>query len=277
MYRLKRTLKRIFTPVTIILIPHTSRRTINLKVPSVGLFTALILSFIGTAYVFSVAVDAAQYRKMEEKVDFYASQFVDLKPTMDALKTAERDFRRLFSLKSKEEVLESVNFSDRGAVDMESLRAEIEKTVNSVSEIKEYLGHQKVLYMATPVGYPVSGGISSGFGERAHPITGKRDFHTGVDIPVEPETPVRATADGVISFSGWSGASGNLVVIEHGFGFSTFYAHNKENLVKVGQVVKRGDVISHSGSTGSSTGPHVHYEIWKNGRLADPKSYLSGG
>jgi murein DD-endopeptidase MepM/ murein hydrolase activator NlpD len=95
-----------------------------------------------------------------------------------------------------------------------------------------------------------------------------------MDISCPPGTPVRATADGIVSFSGWSGGSGNLVVIEHGHGFSTFYAHNRLNVVKVGKKVKRGDIISYVGSTGNSTGPHLHYEVWKDGRHTNPYSYV---
>src|SRR3990172_4311149 len=95
-----------------------------------------------------------------------------------------------------------------------------------------------------------------------------------VFIGAGPGHPVISTADGIVSFSGWSGGGGNVVVVEHGFGFSTFYAHNKMNIVRVGQRVKRGDVIAYVGSTGNATGPHVHYEIWKNGRSVNPKPYV---
>ena len=76
-----------------------------------------------------------------------------------------------------------------------------------------------------------------------HPMTGRADFHSGIDISTSPGNPVKATADGIVSFAGWSGGSGNLVVLEHGHGFSTFYAHNRKLNVRVGQKVKRGDVI----------------------------------
>jgi murein DD-endopeptidase MepM/ murein hydrolase activator NlpD len=109
---------------------------------------------------------------------------------------------------------------------------------------------------------------------RIHPKTHKRDFHTGVDIAAWPGTPVRATADGIVVFAGWSGESGKLVVIEHGFGYTTCYAHNKKILVKVGQVVRRGDVIAYVGSTGRVTGPHVHYEVWVDKKPVNPIPYL---
>jgi murein DD-endopeptidase MepM/ murein hydrolase activator NlpD len=96
-----------------------------------------------------------------------------------------------------------------------------------------------------------------------------------VDISVPPGSEVKATADGIVSFAGWAENSGIVVVVEHGRGFSTAYAHSQKALVRVGQRVARGETIALSGSTGVSTGPHVHYEIWKNGRHTEPASYLA--
>lgn len=276
MYRLKRFLKRLFTPVTIMLVPHSSGRPLSLKVPSIGLLLSAVMCVVGVWYVLSMAVNAVQYRKMEEKLDYYTIQFTDLQSTISALHMAEREFNELFSLGSKEEVLENLGFSDTGALDMEVLRQQIKSTIESVGEIKDYLSQQRDLYMATPVGWPASGRITSGFGWRIHPIRGGNDFHTGIDISAKPGEPVLATADGIVSFSGWSGANGNLVAIEHGFGYESFYAHSKKTLVNVGQIVKRGDVIAYVGSTGSSTGPHLHYEVWKEGKAVNPKPFIVG-
>ena len=101
-------------------------------------------------------------------------------------------------------------------------------------------------------------------------------MHTGVDISLSLGTPLHATADGVVSFADRSGGNGNIVVLEHGHGYSTVYAHNTKNLVHSGQTVKRGDVIAYSGSTGISTGPHLHYEVWINGKSINPVRYLEG-
>jgi murein DD-endopeptidase MepM/ murein hydrolase activator NlpD len=159
---------------------------------------------------------------------------------------------------------------------MEQVKKEIQKTMESVANIKDYLSEQRDIYMATPRGWPVSGYISSPFGYRIHPQKGTREMHTGLDIAAEPGSPVKVTADGIVSFAGWSGGSGNLVVIEHGFGYSTCYAHNKKILVQVGEKVNRGEIISYVGSTGNSTGPHSHYEVWIDGKPVNPKTYLGG-
>lgn len=275
MNRAKIFLKRLFTPVSIMLIPHSSGRTYRLRIPSVVIAALAVACITGVAYLSSVAVNAFEYRRMEEKLDYYTGQFLDLKSTMTALKVAEKDFRQLFSLETREDVLENLNMSDSGTLDMEILKQQIKETIETVGEIKDYLSQERDLYLATPMGWPVEGRITSRFGKRIHPIRGGNDFHTGVDISTSPGDPVRASADGIVTFSGWSGANGNLVAIEHGFGYSTFYAHNRETAVNVGQVVKRGDVIAYVGSTGSSTGPHLHYEIWKEGKIVNPKPFLA--
>jgi len=275
-HKIRSLFKKAFTPVTIMLIPHSNKRPLNFKVPSIGIFISIVLWCIGTIYVFSVAVNTFEYQAMKKKLNYYSSQFLELKVTMSALKNAEEEFKRLFSLGSKEKVLENIDTSHSGSIDMENLKQEIKKTMMTVIGIKNYLNLQKDLYLATPKGLPIEGTITSQYGIREHPRTGDKEFHTGLDITTNPGNPVRATADGIVSFSGWNGGSGNLVVLEHGFGFSTCYAHNKMNTVKVGQKIRRGDVIGYVGSTGNATGPHVHYEIWKDGNHINPNDYIEG-
>jgi murein DD-endopeptidase MepM/ murein hydrolase activator NlpD len=213
---------------------------------------------------------------MKDRVDYYSQEFIELSTTMSAIRGAEKEFRKLFSLESKEDVLEHIDISDSGSIDMENLKKQVQHTIENVGDIKDYLRVQRDIYFATPKGFPVEGRISSPYGKRKHPMNGTEEFHTGMDISAGSGSPVSATADGIVSFSGWSGGNGYLVVLEHGHGFSTFYAHNKKNVVEVGQKVKRGDVIGYIGTTGSSTGPHVHYEIWKNGKHVNPQQYIGG-
>jgi murein DD-endopeptidase MepM/ murein hydrolase activator NlpD len=258
------------------LVPHSKTRPLNLKVPFIGIFTSIVLCCFGIIYIFSIAVDTFEYYKMKEKLNYYSQQFLELKTTIIALKKAENEFKRLFSLGSKEKVLENIHTSDSGSIDIENLKQQIRKTIENVGEIRDYLHIQRDIYISTPKGLPVDGNISSYYGERKHPMSGEKEFHTGLDITASPGDPVRATADGIVSFSGWSGGSGYLVMLEHGHGFSTFYAHNRINTVKIGDKVKRGDIIGYVGSTGSSTGPHVHYEIWMDGKHVNPINYIKG-
>ncbi len=273
-HSIKTLIKKAFTPVTIMLIPHEKNRPLNFKIPFILILSSFLFTLIGVIYVFLIAVNTFEYHRMKDTLNYYSQQFTELNTTISALKKAENEFRRLFSLGSKENVLENMNTLDSGSIDMENLKQQIRKTIETVEEIKDYLRIQRDIYLSTPKGLPVEGRISSYYGIRENPKGGDKEFHSGIDISSSPGSPIMATADGIVSFSGWSGSNGNLIVLEHGHGFSTFYAHNRENAVKVGQRVKRGDIIGYVGSTGNSTGPHVHYEIWKDGKYIDPKAFL---
>lgn len=122
--------------------------------------------------------------------------------------------------------------------------------------------------------WPLKGRLTSLFGRRIHPIYGTPDFHTGIDFGVPVGTEVHAAAAGKVSFAGWQGGYGLLVVIDHGDGLSTYYAHLSEALVEVGQFVEQGQVIALTGNTGLSTGPHLHFEIRLHGRPVDPLAWL---
>ncbi|NTU97574.1 MAG: M23 family metallopeptidase [Chlorobiaceae bacterium] len=123
---------------------------------------------------------------------------------------------------------------------------------------------------------PLNGPISSEFGMRVHPIRRTTLFHAGVDISVSSGTKVLATGDGVVSFAGWEGGYGQKVTITHGYGFRTTYAHLSKAIVRAGQRIHRGDIIALSGNTGMSTGPHLHYEVMKNGVHVNPVAYFDG-
>jgi len=144
--------------------------------------------------------------------------------------------------------------------DMSSLRS-------SATRYRDRLNH-------TPSISPTKGKIVSGYGNRLHPILRVRRLHEGVDIAAPRGTPIVATADGVVTKAGWLGSYGNVVEISHGYGITTLYAHNSRNAVKTGATVKRGQVIAYVGSTGLSTGAHVHYEVRVNKRPVNPSSYM---
>ena len=127
----------------------------------------------------------------------------------------------------------------------------------------------------TPAGWPVKGGwVSSNFGSRMHPMTGKKQFHQGVDIPGKTGAEVLAVADGVVTRSIRSGNYGWVIEIDHGDDFTTLYSHNRANLVIAGETVIKGQPIGEVGSTGRSTGPHVHFEVLRNNRHINPVKYL---
>lgn len=127
---------------------------------------------------------------------------------------------------------------------------------------------------AIPAQLPTYGYISSGYGTRRSPFTGRTVHHKGVDFAVQWGSPVYATADGVVTFSGWHRGLGKMIAIDHGYGIVTKYGHNSSLTVRAGDGVKRGDVIARAGSTGRSTGSHVHYEVWVNDRTIDPSEFM---
>jgi murein DD-endopeptidase MepM/ murein hydrolase activator NlpD len=144
----------------------------------------------------------------------------------------------------------------------------------SFKEISSYLSKQRSIVAATPSIWPLKGWITSGFGKRASPLTGEPGRHYGVDIANEVGSPIRVTADGLVTYAGWENGYGRVVVVEHGYGFSTRYGHCSRVDVKVGDEVKRGQVIAYVGSTGRSTGSHLHYEVRVHGIPVDPEKFL---
>ncbi|MGB7629514.1 MAG: hypothetical protein WBM29_00370, partial [Candidatus Deferrimicrobium sp.] len=170
MNRVRIFLKRILTPVTILLVPHSRTRSVSIRVPVAAIAASVCLFLIGTAFVVSVSVRAVEYRRMQERLSLVSAQFLEMKGTMFSLKQAEKDFRKLFSLKSKSAVLESSNPGDTGSLDMEVLRKQIETAMQSVSEIRRYIAEQRDIHLATPFGWPVAGTISSPYGYRNHPV-----------------------------------------------------------------------------------------------------------
>ncbi len=122
---------------------------------------------------------------------------------------------------------------------------------------------------------PADGTITSGFGIRRDPVTGRTSMHKGVDIANTRGTPIHAAGSGVVTFSGYNGSYGKIIIISHGYDYKTVYAHNNKNLVSVGDHVDKGQVIGEIGSTGKSTGPHVHFEIHFEGTQIDPVSVIN--
>jgi len=158
---------------------------------------------------------------------------------------------------------------------IELLELALETKIELYSQLEQQVRRVIPYIRNYPTIRPISGRVTSGFGWRRNPWGGRGgEMHTGVDIAARTGTPIRATGGGTVVFSDWDGAFGNKVIIDHGFGIRTLYAHNSANLVYVGQTVRRGDTIARVGSTGRSTGPHVHYEVLVNGVAVDPTNFF---
>jgi murein DD-endopeptidase MepM/ murein hydrolase activator NlpD len=144
----------------------------------------------------------------------------------------------------------------------------------SLKELVDQLEDKHQRLASSPAIWPARGWLTSRFGPRISPFTGRRQFHAGLDIAGAPGTPVVAPARGRVEFVGSKGPLGNMVLIDHGFGIRTEYGHNEKILVKRGDVVERGQPIALLGNTGRSTGPHVHYVVEVNGKTVDPIDYI---
>lgn len=159
--------------------------------------------------------------------------------------------------------------------------AQVEQTLPAFDRSLQALGGElngwRQNALQTPSIWPVRGPITSPFGPRPNPFGPGVEFHHGVDIGVPTGTAVHVTASGVVITAGWNNVYGNMVRVDHGNGIVTLYGHNSKLLVHAGEHVVKGQVIADSGSTGMSTGPHVHYGVYVDGTAVNPERYLPGG
>lgn len=145
---------------------------------------------------------------------------------------------------------------------------------NALKYVKEHIDEQKAKLVSTPALWPTRGYLTDGFGMRTHPITGKRSFHNGLDIATQHGNKVFAPADGYVLITEHTPVLGNLIHIDHGFGFATRYGHLATFAVKEGERVKRGQVVGYVGNTGRSTAPHLHYEVTYMEKNQNPMNYI---
>jgi murein DD-endopeptidase MepM/ murein hydrolase activator NlpD len=242
---------------------------------------------------------SAREELMQQKaqVQGFALNLLDYKRQMLLLRDLDTKLRRVVSLGPRDRARLEIGIGGPDEISLQNLAQLGEKKQeealkemhHELSELKgaasrqetslqmliEYFEDKRSLYASTPSVWPVRGWVTSPFGKRTSPFTGILTFHEGLDIAAQTGTPVVAPADGVVLKAGFSPGYGNMVEISHGYGIKTVFGHNSRLHVKVGQHVKRGDVISYVGDTGSSTGPHLHYEVRLNGLPVNPKKYLN--
>lgn len=158
---------------------------------------------------------------------------------------------------------------------MDDLALRIDDRAQQLNILETLLANRKIQGDSFLAGRPIKKGwMSSRFGHRTDPFSGRVAMHEGVDFAGKEGSPIIAVASGVVTWSAERSGYGTLVEVNHGGGYITRYAHNKANLVSVGDIVKKGQVIAEMGSSGRSTGPHVHFEVYKHGRPVDPTTYI---
>jgi hypothetical protein len=136
------------------------------------------------------------------------------------------------------------------------------------------LTEKKSMLASIPSIRPANGWITSNFGKRISPFTAETSWHQGIDVAAQIGTPIYAPADGVVIFSGSKAGFGNFIMIAHGYGLVTRYGHNAQNMVQAGQRILRGEQLATVGNSGRTTGPHLHYEVWLNGRAVNPIKFI---
>ncbi len=196
----------------------------------------------------------------------------------DYAKLLEEQKNLIATINAKNEELAQVA-DELGSIEMMiGLEPTPEIDIRSRLDAASQTAMEKMIMLQTiPNGYPVENrGITSSFGWRTHPVQGERRFHAGIDLRAPMRTPVYATADGVVEWAAYHRQSGlgNLVILAHNLGFSTYYGHLDSIVVKAGEFVKKGDLIAYSGNTGLSSGPHLHYEVRHIHRRLNPIAFI---
>ena len=192
------------------------------------------------------------------------------------LEEGEFDFSQDPAMGGPADTVEGSGYRMPSYIDaLNELSSDIEDREQQLSVLETLLVDRKMQRDIFLAGRPVKKGwMSSRYGRRVDPITGKRAMHYGVDFAGKFGADVVAVAAGVVVYAGEKSGYGEMVEINHGGGYSTRYGHHKELVVKVGDIVRKGEVVGLMGSSGRSTGPHVHFEVFKNGRVVDPATYI---
>jgi murein DD-endopeptidase MepM/ murein hydrolase activator NlpD len=295
--------------ITILIFGHKTSKTRHLKIQKktikIGLylsaFAILSVTFFFCDYiqVKKKAYEVARLREQTEaqrsQIHFFSSKIEELEKQVSKLKDFDKKIRIIANLErgqdptpfmgmggpSPSDLREKLKGEkdEKGLVhqmkaDVERLQSEATSGEMSLSELEKVLQAKKEILVHTPSIWPVQGWVTSDFGFRTNPFTGLTQMHEGVDISNRPGTVVVAPGNGFVSDIGSDWVHGKFLVISHGFGMTTRYSHLNKALVKAGQKVKRGDKIAEVGTSGKTTGPHLHYEVKLNGIPVNPMRYI---
>jgi len=275
-------------PYFVVVLAHSLHgRLRRIQIPHHAIYAVLIFALIG---FFSVAGFALSYARMAWKVANYNS----LRREIDTVRARYRELQRINTQKTEQlatlqmfasEVSVAYGLKEKstpGTAEDAELLPTMRETLQEYNFLKTAtLSHGFREYAhqwqtnTRPSLWPVLGRIDSPFGGRTDPFSGEGAMHTGVDICAASGTPVKVTADGVVVRAEWAGRYGRLVVVDHGNGVQTWYAHLSQFDVVAGQEVRRGDVIAFSGASGHVTGPHLHYEVRIGGTPVNPYPWLA--
>jgi len=288
-------------------VPHHGKKVFSLRIPiaafkfaaaALGVFVAVS---VGTLIHYQHAMNVANAEKAElerlrevnvaqsKQIEQLAKTTAVLQDDMSRLNKLDAEIRRLVNNDelpaSRSGAARPTPKGGQGGPYSKPQLAELTNLVNelsatakareeSLTALRQALIERNARLAATPSIWPAWGEVTSRYGWRSSPWGWGSDWHPGIDIACDYGSPIVAAADGTVIYSGWFGGYGKMIEIDHHNGIVTIYAHNAENLVDVGARVKKGDTIAYVGTTGNSTGPHVHYEVRVNGTTVNPANFL---
>lgn len=278
--------------ITLIFVPHARAKFRKIRVPLHVLWGSVI--FMGLAVLTSLFLSVNFLYSLQKSVQLKSlrSKNVELKKLADTYQVKLADLeKRLQDLDQKTDTLALLSGVETRSQGASGGVGGMETPSPSVSKEEMLLKWQEVLarrvdglkdawdqdmarLRITPTIAPVKGIPTAGFGNRHDPFGAGREFHSGLDISCPSGRPVVATADGLVTDAAYSGGLGKCVSIFHGLGISTRYGHLSKMLVKPGEKVKRGTILGYTGSTGRSTGPHLHYEVMQSGSSVNPLQFI---
>lgn len=290
--------------VDILIMPRLGgSKKFKVRVWTLVLCTALWLIFTLCGFVFFVRaydynITKADNNLMRVKMQLIADELERGRKYLELTRTTDTQMRQMLGMpggkfinlpKGWEEAKEKENAKYQEMLDKDLTELEADEFENYIDSIEDaaktrlasfqeiawYFANRREGLNSTPSIRPSTARISSGFGYRLDPF-GRRSTkrHNGIDFAGKPDSPIFVTADGVVRHAGWVPSYGRAILVDHGFGYSTLYAHTTDIRVKAGDVVKRGDKIATMGSSGRSTGTHLHYEVWKDGQAVNPRNYF---
>jgi murein DD-endopeptidase MepM/ murein hydrolase activator NlpD len=294
---------------TIMIVPQKAQKVLKFRISDVALYTILActaVAVIASGFMlynylaFRIKLDQLntlreENRLQKDKIRDFASKLEDLNAEMEKIRQFDEKLRIITNIGESPEGADmygiggptpeegnSVTELDKRSeslikeikVDLENLQEESKMQEESLQELLSFLEDQKNLLVCTPSIWPTRGFVTSSYGYRRSPYTKTLRLHEGLDIANKVGTPVYATADGVVIFTGIEGSYGKVLSIDHGYGITTRFGHLDTILVKEGDKIKRGDKVGTLGVTGRTTGPHLHYEVRINGVPVNPRNYI---
>ena len=290
--------------VSFIVIPSTTARPLRGDISRKLIATAgaalgiVIIGFLVLTYIYStnladvhhVKAIKAENQQKEREVQVVRSQLKQIEQKQEQISTKQNQVKKMMGIKNEPTVTKTPSRGGKGGVDLlipdgedsdilrqtQAMITSLDRQEKELDEMLAQVTRDSEYFRSIPNLWPTAGELSSEYGFRDSPVRRghSESFHNGLDIANYSGTPIYASADGRVSYASWKSGYGRMVIIEHGHSFTTEYGHLSAFLVKEGDEVKKGEQIARMGSTGASTGPHLHFIIAKNGNPVDPLIYL---